>query len=259
MAPTPRLALFLLCSLALALVPSVAAHENNNHGTIKVHDNATAEPPMKNEPHVDCEFWIEGFNMAEGGGTLVFYSWPPTGNMSVVMTAEWSADAHDHEKGGFHFLAGPFTLPGGHYKVEAWFTDDEHKAKSKVFWVHPCEEHEMPPCPTDLQATANNDGSITLTWDASADVDTVVIHRAVGAGDEEHVAMLDASEGTWTDTDTTVGVTYTYTLVAVDGGSFSQECGSVEVTAIPVFPTAAAFALAVVGGALGYAALRRRL
>jgi hypothetical protein len=114
-APSARKSLIFLAAMAflasVAAMPVATAHENANHGTIKVHDEEVAEPRQRNEPHVDCEdFWVEGFNMADGSGSLAIYSWPPTGNKTLVLEEDWSATSHDHDKGGFGFLAGPFTL-----------------------------------------------------------------------------------------------------------------------------------------------------
>lgn len=110
---------------------------------------------------------------------------------------------------------------------------------------------EPEPCPAvTLLATANADGSILVTA-ADLGADAVLV-RSDG-GDAQEVARLGADATTFLDTDTRVGTTYTYTLL-IDGGA----CGSVEVTAIPVFPSLLAGGLAVAASALGYVALRRR-
>jgi hypothetical protein len=133
------------CLLALALVAvapyaQAAPKHENNSGTIKVHDNATADPEERNQPHVSCDFWVEGFNMEDDSGNLVFQAWPPTGHKQVVVpsgaSTSWSADS-GNSHGNFHFLAGPFQLPAGHYKVTS--VDNEGKQKSKVFWVDECK------------------------------------------------------------------------------------------------------------------------
>lgn len=136
-APTPNArtaaaALFAACALTLFALPAIAT--DDNQGDIKVHSpDGTGEPA--NEPHVGCSFFIEGFNMEAASGTLVIRSWPPTneGNTTVVLNTTWTAD--DQEVEGHHFLAGPFTLAAGHYKV---FASDVRHDKMKVFWVD-CE------------------------------------------------------------------------------------------------------------------------
>lgn len=55
------------------------------------------DPDSRNQPHVSCDFYIEGFNMKDSTGYLRFYSWPPTGNKSVVTpsgdTLTWTGTA----------------------------------------------------------------------------------------------------------------------------------------------------------------------
>jgi hypothetical protein len=139
-----------LCFLvALPMTVGVASAKTTpNSGTIKIHDDATADPEVRNEPHVSCDFWVEGFNMEDDSGDLVFKSWPPTGDKSVVTPTgddlDWTADT-GNAHGNYHFLNGPYQLPDGHYKVNA-VNEGGDKTKSKVFWVDPCE---TPPCTQD--------------------------------------------------------------------------------------------------------------
>jgi len=141
-----------LLALAVCALPfAAAATHDNNAGTIKIHDNATADPEVRNEPHVSCDFWVEGFNMDDASGTLSFQAWPPTGHKQVVQptgdSLSWSADS-TNAHGNHHFLKGPYQLPAGHYKVTSLDAND-HKQKSKVFWVDPCEQTPPPGCTQD--------------------------------------------------------------------------------------------------------------
>lgn len=122
----------------------------------------------------------------------------------------------------------------------------------------PCEEdpdqdkcdREESVCPIDaLVAVAHEDGSITVSGSASGEFD---IYRQLGGGDTELIGEF-YGEFEYHDTDTVAGTTYTY--YAVSGPA---ECARVVVTAIPVFPTAAATVAAVGLSGLGYAMLRRR-
>lgn len=250
------LVLSLVAMAALALAPMTSAH-GGNHGTIKVHDEEDADPDMRNEPHVGCEFFVEGFNMHGDAGELVFYGWPPTGNKTEVMRADWNGTLEE-DGDGFHFLAGPFSLPSGHYRVEAFSDaghpgDHEHFAKSKTFWVH-CGD-EAPECPpTELTAKANEDGSILVSWETTTMVN---LYRAEGGGGFEYVGTFEGIDS-YLDTETTVGTTYTYAVTSFDGETESEICALVEATAIPVFPGMVAATLAIAGGALAYASLRRR-
>lgn len=267
--PRPLFVAGLAIALLISLAPtSVASH--NNQGTIKVHDNESENPPQRNVPHVDCDFWIEGFKMSDDSGWIVFYSWPPTGDKSVIESGEeqdWSADAGS-VSGDFHFLAGPFTLDSGHYRVEV-FTDDghpggsDHFAKSKTFWVE-CQEEGAPvlvnpPCPIilDVEARADNDvPTITLTWSAVAAADAYAVYRASGGEDFD---LLDVTTATsFVDDDVDVGVTYEYYVTAIIDGVESENCAFVQATAIPFFPSLAVGALALVGSLGAFVALRRR-
>lgn len=237
------------CLLALGmlavLAPGGAADEHGNQGTIKVHDGPDADPDQRNEPHVGCDFFIEGFGMADGQGHLVVYDWPPTGDKNVVLNATWTGTPDDH---GFHFLAGPFSLPDGHYRVEVFGTDhpgqSDHFAKAKMFWVD-CES--VPECPPGtLSALTLEDGAILLQAELEGPATLL-------RGDDVVLATLEPGNATFVDFDTEVGATYTYVL-QIDG----NPCDLVEATSIPVFGGALASGLAIAVGALGYAVARRR-
>lgn len=258
----PILAAMLLTALA---VPA-QAQDDNNAGTVKVHDDAAENPPQRNVPHVSCDFYVEGFGMNDPSGWLVFFAWPPTGDHEPVMptgaNVTWTADRED-DNGNFHFLAGPFFLPPGHYRVEV-YTDDGHPggdegmfAKAKTFWVEECDGAAIPnpPCPPDVVAAAIAEGGVHLTWTGSAE-GTYVVYRAVG---EEDFEMLAAVEGAnYTDTTTAAGVTYSYYVTAVLGDQESVGCTIVTVTAVPFFGAPVLGALALAGAVLAYAVLRRR-
>jgi hypothetical protein len=255
------LLLGLLVATALATMPGASAsnpHVEPNQGTIKIHDDATADPPQRNIPHVTCDFWVEGFNMADATGTLVFYSWPPTGNMTVVMVANFTGAPEGDQNGGFHFLEGAFFLEAGHYRVEAVGEDEQVMAKSKTFWVEPCETTVPHPCPGDLGATANPDGSITVSWDVPANATGVNLYRAVGDGDFEYVTTLTPDQDMYHDTNTTVGVVYSYYVTGLFGDVESNDCEAIEVTAIPNFPTAVLAGLGALVGIGAYAYFGRR-
>ncbi|HWH09168.1 MAG TPA: hypothetical protein VNX21_08210, partial [Candidatus Thermoplasmatota archaeon] len=234
--------------LALAAVPASATH--NNRGTVKVHDNEVEDPDQRNVPHVSCDFWIEGFMLGDDSGWLVFLSWPPTGNKSEVAPSgaglEWSADAGE-VSGEFHFLQGPFQLPPGHYRVEVYTEDGHpggggHFAKSKTFWVEPCETPVVhPPCPPGLEVQARSTAGHPdnfLQWQAVAGATGYNVYRAVEGGDFEYQVTIDAPYTSYVDDrGIEVGVTYEYYVTALVNGVESENCEVVEVTAIPFFPT----------------------
>lgn len=259
------LAIGLLVATSLALGAPAAAQAESNTGTIKIHDHEEERPEMRNVPHVSCDFYVEGFNMNAESGWLTFYGWPPTGDMSEVTPTgddlNWTSDGVN-EQGNHHFLKGPYFLPAGHYRVEA-FADDGHPgdqgqfAKTKTFWVDPCEEEPTnPPCPEGLVAVAADGGAIELTWTGVDGSEQYNIYRA--AGDEDFEYLATVNDTTFTDTDTVVGVTYSYYVTAYDGESESIGCMVVEVTAIPFFPTGILAAVALAGAVGAYVVFRRR-
>ena len=252
-----------LCSLVIP--PAGAVH--NNQGTVKVHDNEDENPDVRNVPHVDCDFWIEGFMLGDDEGWIEFYAWPPTGDMELVETGEdqnWTADTGS-VSGEFHFLAGPFTLESGHYRVEIFTTDGHpgsdsgHFAKAKTFWVE-CEEVVVnPPCPVILDVVADEtDGNatVTLTWSPAAGAEAYVVYRATNDTDFDAIGVTD--ELTFVDDSVVLHVTYEYYVTAVIGNVESENCEIVEATAIPFFPSWGVGALAVLGSVGAFAMLRRR-
>lgn len=258
------LALALSTALLVAAAPAQATHANP--GTLKVHDNETENPDVRNVPHVSCDFWLEAFGMSDDEIAIRFFAWPPTGDMSEVqpLKGELTATADSGESSGeFHFLAGPFELPPGHYRVEI-YTDDghpggnpEHMAKAKTFWVEACDvPTENPPCPPGLIAAAVGSSGVNLTWSAVADVDAYAVYRAEGEGDFELIALVEGTAHL--DEDVAPGVTYSYYVTAVVGDTESVGCEDVSVTLVPFFPGMLVGALALVGGVAAYATLRRR-
>jgi hypothetical protein len=303
--PKPRtvvMSLLLLGAVALSFAAAIPVGAQGNSGTIKVHDGPDADPDTRNEPHVTGDAYVEGSNMAADGGDLLFYAWPPTGDMELVLATTWDAD--DGEPAS-HFLAGPFFLPCGHYRVFAYNGDGPDDpsepqpggAKKKTFWVDCEEEPEPEPtptgtttqtgtsdtgtstsdtgtsttttstgptpepqreCPSNLEATTNGDGSVTLTFTPAAGSDGTNIYRADGEGDFEYLTTVGPGVTTYTDTTTTAGDAYAYLLTGLYGDSETQGCDVTEVSAIPVFPTVLGFGMATALGAGVYLALARR-
>jgi hypothetical protein len=138
----------LLVAVGTLLAPAAAAA--NNAGDVKVHDPGM-DQDQRNQPHVGCAFFVEGFNMDATSGTITFQVWPPSGDGSVVHATgapgSWQAD-DTNAQGNHHFVSGPFHLPamgdaheGTHYKVTV---SDTRHVKTKVFWTQ-CETTPTPP------------------------------------------------------------------------------------------------------------------
>ena len=161
----PTLLLGLLIVTGLAFAAPAAAHGAGNHGTIKVHDEADVDPDQRNQPHVACDFYVEGFAMSDATGEIVFYGIPPTSEgKTEVLRATWTANL-TNEHGDSYFVAGPFRLEAGHYRVEVFVEaghpgNEGHFSKSKVFWVEECEETEIPFFPSAIAGAAAMAGCV---------------------------------------------------------------------------------------------------
>ena len=116
--------------------------------------------------------------------------------------------------------------------------------------------NEAPPCPENVMAAAQGDGSIVITWDEVEDADEYRVYRSTN--ETGPFILLDSTENeTFTDDTTAVGQTYYYMVTAVVGEVESEECEVVSATAIPLFGPIAG-AVALVGSVAAFAALRRR-
>ncbi len=145
--PTGVVTFVVTLTIALAFLATTAMAPDPNHGTVKVKDVRLDD--TANEPHVDCEFYIRGFNMAAPNGTITIRVWNPTGDGDVVLESTWTAGTSVDaevvvEADGF--LAGPYTLPSGHYKL--FVSNAEGHFKHKVFWVD-CEPAPTTPPPVE--------------------------------------------------------------------------------------------------------------
>jgi hypothetical protein len=127
---------------AFALSASVTlASPPGNNGTVKIHDGATdTEPIIKNEPQV-CTFHLHFFFAdPTQSGTWWIQSWPPTGDMTTVLSGSYSTDSTGQDR---QPPSGVYTLDNGHYKL-FWTGDESNLIKHKVFWVNCPPEVEKP-------------------------------------------------------------------------------------------------------------------
>ena len=160
---TRRYALILGTAALLCLSATATASGTANHGTVKVQEDSETGD-HSNNPHVGCSFSVEGFKMAADAGTITIKAWPPEGDHeTVVLSDNWTADEGDSadDKDGAHFVAGPYELESGHYKVFASNAPDHDK--TKVFWVD-CEQAEIPVFPTPMALGLAGVGALGGTW-----------------------------------------------------------------------------------------------
>ncbi len=129
--------------------PATATGNSGNSGTIKVHEEGSIGE-MHNDPHVACPFYFEGFNMVATSGSIVVKAWPPTGNKQVVLTSNWTASDNE-ATADHHFLAGPYSLASGHYKV--FISNAPDHVKMKTFWVECDGVVPPPPCVSPIGMT----------------------------------------------------------------------------------------------------------
>jgi len=270
-------------AMTVAFAPSAAATPNNP-GTIKVHDALDTDPDQSNEPHVSCPFFVVGFNMADTMGSYYIWAWSPTGDGAVAATGPWVGTPEPDGRGS-HFIVGPLSLPPGHYRVQAFSStghpgDSEHFSKTKTFWVDACvttttstspntsttsstttgtTTGTVLACPTDLQATANGDGSVTLSFTPAPGSDGTRIYRANGTATLVPLVTLGANATTYEDSTTVAGYAYVYVVVTLYGDQESAPCPVAEVSSIPEFPTMVATGLAATAGLAALVLARRKL
>ena len=81
---------------------------------------------------------------------------------------------------------------------------------------------EPPPAPRNLSARVNDDGSITLTWDALADASVTgyqILRRRPPLGEKTllvYVENTGSTSTTFTDTNVTAGIRHTYRVKAIN-------------------------------------------
>ena len=100
------------------------------------------------------------------------------------------------------------------------------------------EEQAPPPAPQNLSASANEDGSVSLTWDAPDD-DSVtgyqILRRRPSEGEDTliiHVEDTGSVDTTYTDIDVTLSALHVYRVKAISDAGKSKRSNKAEVTPI---------------------------
>ena len=86
-----------------------------------------------------------------------------------------------------------------------------------------------PPTPAGLVATAGN-GSVALTWTASASATSYSVYRGTTSGGEGTTPVGTATTNSFTDTGVTNGTTYYYTVTASNTAGTSAQSSEVHAT-----------------------------
>ena len=120
--------------------------------------------------------------------------------------------------------------------VQVSFTDDDGNNEELVSGGTAPVVPALPSRPTNLTATVNDDGSITLNWDAP-DSGTVtgyqILRRRPHMGEDTllvYVENTGSAATTYTDTDTTPGTRHTYRVKAINDGGVGQRSNYARVT-----------------------------
>jgi len=94
----------------------------------------------------------------------------------------------------------------------------------------------IPPPPTGLAATAGN-GTVGLTWTASAGATSYSIYRGTSSGGEGTTAVGTATSNSFTDTGLTNGTTYFYKVAASNSAGLSAQSSEVQATPTATSPS----------------------
>ena len=124
-------------------------------------------------------------------------------------------------------------------KVRVSFTDAAGNAESLTSAATAAvaqEEPTEPPPPQNLTATVNEDGSVTLNWEAPDD-DSVtgyrVLRRRPSEGEKTllvYVADTESTATTYTDTGVVAGIQHVYRVQAVNAAGAGEQSHYVNVT-----------------------------
>ena len=160
------------------------------------------------------------------------------GLKDVAYAYQWTADEEDIEgaTGASHVLTT--NEEGVVVRVRVSFTDDAGNAESVTSDPTEAVMPAVPPpaAPQNLVATANANGSVTLTWDYPDDESVtgyqVLRHRPDEDEDGPLVYVEDigSTNTTYTDTDVTAGVKHIYHVRALGKTGVSGNSNPAEVT-----------------------------
>ena len=145
---------------------------------------------------------------------------------------QWRADAADLSGA----TSSSYTLvdadAGKAIRVRVSFTDDagnkESLTSAATAAVAGAEPTGPPPAPTNLTAVVNDDGTVTLSWDAPDD-DSVtgyqILRRRPPMGEDTLLVYAEntgSTATTFTDTDVTAGVLHVYRVKPVNAAGLSK-------------------------------------
>ena len=157
----------------------------------------------------------------------------------ATFTYQWLADDTDISGATASTYVPVSTDEGKAVRVRVSFTDDQGNEESLTSAatdaVAAAEPTEPPPKPTNLTAVVNDDGSVTLSWDAPDD-DSVtgyqVLRRRPSEEEKEPLVYVEdtgSTATTYTDTNVTAGIRHVYRVKAINAAGLGQRSNYVRV------------------------------
>lgn len=234
---------------------TVAADDHEEHDTKEIHvkESTLEDPECDRENPNQWHFIINQIDKGQTAPASIFVEWDNGQNATVLLSK----------------LSGQGQKQTAHYNTTLHQDANVTDATAEIYedWngqfvlSHgPCGEEngeENVPCP-ELTVTAEAGPSNHLNWTAVEDADKYNIYKAVGDGPLLLIDMVDNATLSYDDEDVVQGQTYRYMVTVVIDGQESEDCDEVEVTAIPVFPTAIVATAAGLLGISAYAVIRKR-
>jgi hypothetical protein len=130
-------------AIAVAGMSQASSAPPGDNGDVKIHQSGFSTDDERNQPHVTCSFYLDGFNFDPNQSVTWFIdSWPPTGDRTQVLSGTLDMGSTGHN------WTTDQTLPAGHYKLFWNFTGEHGAAKHKVFWVSGCTTSSPSPSPS---------------------------------------------------------------------------------------------------------------
>ena len=153
----------------------------------------------------------------------VIYGW-----FGSAYSYQWLAD--DAEISGA--TGSTYTLAaadeGKAIKVRMSFIDDNGYYETRTSEATDPVAPAHPPAPTNLAASDNRNGTLSLTWDAPDDESVTgyqILRRRPDEGERTllvYVADTGSTDTTWTDTEVTIGTPHVYRVKAINEAGLSR-------------------------------------
>jgi|GEM_PF-102276 len=103
-------------------------------------------------------------------------------------------------------------------------------------WNYAVQDSTPPTAPQNLQATALDDRTVSLTWDASEDADSGIMNYEIYRNGVK-VGRAGSTETTYTDTNLSESTQYTYKVYAVNNGLTVSAASNEDVVTTPADTT----------------------